>query len=444
MGTLVRRLLAWVAPYKRHVPFFLILVLAANLLTINFTVPWGSVYEDNGIFFEIVAVNHIRFGLGVTKGQDLVDFYIPYGTAQDRYGIPGLSESAQFDYFLHGQTHPSVYGHHPPLLGLSIAAGFLVFGFHYWIVRLIPVLYSLAGLILFYFLLLYLFDPAVATFASLLYAFFPMFAYFGRDVAHEAPTLFWALVLATGYVHWLADPRRRWLALMAASIVVGGFYGWPMYFFSTMVFAIHWLAARRFDQTLALATMLPAVITFALVVDQLVWVLGGNPATLINAFTTRAVNNSAGAPAEAPVMLFDWLYRLRRLNVQGFGTWAELATPFALGFVYLRARAEGWSSRLRMLAIVFLSALIHVLVFRDGAYNHAYWQFYFLPFFAILLGWSGVSLTRRLLRERAQQAIALVGAGAILFGINWRGTAALYDTDIHRHFVFLITQVLPK
>jgi len=81
--------------------------------------------------------------------------------------------------------------------------------------------------------------------------------------------MWWALLLLPANVHGHIDPRQRRLALMVTSMVIWSFYGWPMYYFATMVFAVHWLSTRLFDRTLALVTILPAVVTFVLVVAQI-------------------------------------------------------------------------------------------------------------------------------------------------------------------------------
>src|SRR5579884_3478111 len=110
---------------RRHLPFALILLLATYLITINVATSWQSMHEDNGTLNESIALNHLRYGLGVTKGQDLLDL-----EAKQSFGPQGVSEAQHFAYFFAGPVHPQVYGDHPPLLGLTIALSFVAFGFH--------------------------------------------------------------------------------------------------------------------------------------------------------------------------------------------------------------------------------------------------------------------------------------------------------------------------
>src|SRR5579875_1847386 len=231
----------------RHLPFAGIFVLALYLITINVASPWQSMHEDNGTLNESIAVNHLRYGLGVTKGQDMLDL-----EAKQSFGPAHVTEAQHFAYFRYGPTHPRVYGDHPPLLGLTIAGSFIIFGMHFWSERLVPIVYALLSLILFYRLVMQVFDIGVARLAAFLFATFPMFAYFGRNVSHESEVLFWALLLLHGYVRRHATGKKAALAQMAVAVVLGGLYGWPMFYFAPILCAVDWLAERRLSRSLAL------------------------------------------------------------------------------------------------------------------------------------------------------------------------------------------------
>ena len=413
----------WSALLRKHVPFLLILCLAFFLLSINLTQPWVSENEDNGLAFSSIAVNYIRFGLGSSKGQNVAD--LETLNAHSPLSIAGVPSSQEFHYLLTGPVHPYVYADHPPLLGLTIAGALVVFGYHFWVVRMVPLAYSLATLILFYVLMNMLFDRGIALFASFLYATFPMMAYFGRDVAHEAPTLFWATVMLIGYVRWKSVPQqRRWLVLIVASLVIGGFYGWPMFYFAFIVFGIDWITSKRFSKALALATLVPAVLTFAVVIAQIFWALGDTLAPLILVFSERSVSNQYAA---GPDNIKSWVVAMIHHNIDGYVRWSVVALPLSLLFIALRARTEGWSLRITILVITFLFGLSHILVFHGGAYFHVYWQFYFLPFYAMTIGWAATRFVREGLRwPKARIATLLVWALCI-FVLNWPTIHALYS-----------------
>lgn len=415
-----RRTFAWL---RRYAGFGLIWLLAFALITLNVASPWQSMHEDNGTLNESIAINHLRFGLGVTKGQDLLDL-----EAKQSFGPQGVSEAQQFAYFRFGPVHPQVYGDHPPLLGLTIAGAFLIFGYHFWSERLVPIAYALAGLIVFTLLVAQVFDLVVARMAALLYATFPMFDYFGRNVSHESEVLFWALLVLLGYLRWRATGRGRWLGLIVAGVVVGGLYGWPLFYFAPLLWALDWLAERRPSRALALATLVPAALTFALVMAQIGWALGGDVTHLWAMFLHRT--SGAGAQGAA-VTGVQWFNQIAAWNAEGFGGWSQFALPGAVLFIAARASREGWTPRIRLLAVAAAWGLSHVLIFRNGAYVHAYWQFYLLPLYALALGWAAVAVTRRSVASGGWRAVPLVLAGFAAFALNLAPTLALYSTGFH-------------
>lgn len=413
---------AWIA---RQVPIVLVMMLASYLITLNVGTPWQSIHEDNGTLNESIALNHLRFGLGVTKGQDLLDL-----EAKQSFGPPGVSEAQHFAYFLSGPTHPQVYGDHPPLLGLTIAGSFLLFGPHFWSERLVVIIYALGGLLLFYLLVARVFDRGVAVCAALLYAVCPMFAYFGRNVSHEAPTLFWALLLLWGYVCWREHNRWRWGMLMAVATTIGGGYGWPLFYFAVILWVLDGVWARRPNWRLAATTVLPAIVTFIAVMGQIAWALNGDLSHLATMFLYRT-GGAGDAPASAMTAI-SWLNQVTIWNAEGFGAWSQVAILLACGFVAMRHAAEGWSPRLRMVVLLGVWGISHVLIFRNGAYIHAYWQFYLIPFYALTLGWAAVSLARHTLTARRSRWLLLAGSGFVVLCLNFAPIVALYSTGYHR------------
>jgi hypothetical protein len=455
---------------RRHLPFVGIFLIAFYLLTINVTAPWQSMHEDNGTLNESIAINHIRFGLGVTKGQDLLD-----EEARQSFGPQGTSEAQHFAFFRFGPVHPAVYGDHPPLLGLTIAGSFLIFGFHFWSERLVPIAFALLGLLLFYRLVARIFDLGIALVATFLYATFPMLAYFGRNVSHESEVMVWALLLLGGYVRWRERPTRGALAQMVAAIVIGGLYDWPMFYFAPILLGIDTFAERQrgrprgakpprseqeplrartcfirafqqfpsisrpsagrrwrlpnlgINRSLAWATLLPTGITFILVLGQIVWALDGNLTQLSAMFAYR----TGGGDHGVIVTTVGWLHQIALWNAEGFGAWSQAAFPVAAWFVAARASAEGWTMRVRVLVSLALWGISHVLIFRNGALVHAYWQFYLLPCYALALAWAAVTLARQHIAAPPWRALALVSAGLVVLCLNLDPILSLYSTGYH-------------
>lgn len=397
----------WTSRVRRHASFALVFALAIFLLTLNVATPWHSSHEDNGLVFESAAINHIRFGLGVTKGQDYFDATVNPPTITPGSIHPrGVSDAQEFRYLLTGPAQPELYDHHPPLLGLTVAASLLTFGYHFWAVRLVPIVFTLLALALFYALMTLLFQSRrLAVFAALLFITFPIAAYYGRDVSHEAPTMCCELGMALCYTLWRRrraalpahGPRDdRWLLGVAGCVALGMAYGWPMFFFAWILVALDTLLARRVDWRLVLATGGTVTLVFTLLIVQMAWVDGWSLNALREAFLVRAAANGADPHGLQP---FEWVKGILRHNVLDFGPWTWVALPAALIFLWRRYRYEGATLPIQLIALFGLGGLTHILVFREGSYVHDYWQFYLIPFYAALLAWSGYELARLLSRQ---------------------------------------------
>lgn len=380
---------------RRYIPFAMIFILAMFLLTLNANSPWRGQHEDNGLAFESIAINHIRFGLAYTKGQDYIDSTVTHSVFPNHTFHPvGVPSAQQFQYFRSGPVHPILYGHHPPLLGITIAGSLLIFGYHFWAVRLVPIVFTLGALALFYLLMLLLFDAHVAALASLLFISFPITAYYGRNVAHEAPTMCCELGLAICYVLWRRSNCNAWLVGVAGCVALGAAYGWPMVFFAWILCGLNIVARRRVQACVFLASAGAATLTFGLVVTQIAWAAGWSLRTLDAAFLMRAASFGVQDSTNSALAGAFWLIRILEFNALDYGLWTWLALPVALRFMWGRLRSEGYTVRLQMIALLGLGGIAHILLFRDGAYVHDYWQFYLIPLYAVSLGWSGVTLTR--------------------------------------------------
>ncbi len=427
---------------RPHAPFAVVSLLAIMLLTINVTTPWQSYHEDNGLLFENAAINHIRFGLAFTHGQDYFDTSVkptistPGAHFSDgTYHPMGVSSAQQFQYLLTGPVHPFLYGDHPPMLGLTIAASLLTFGYHFWAVRLVPIVATLIALILFYLLTLLLFDDRrVATFAAALFATFPITTYYGRSVTQEAETLCCVMGMALGYLLWRRTGRNRWLIAVAACVLLGGMYDWPMFYFCWLLFFLDTLRARRVNWRVALATAGAGTAIFALAIIQIAWASGWSLAHLEHQFFYRST----------PIGLRGWVHSLGGFNLLDYGIWATPAALIALYFVWRVFRREGLSLRVQYVLLFGLGGLTHIVVFRQASFFHDYWQFYLIPFYALTLGWGGSELAKVLAKPTARwlahlriahlriapQTTIMVSFGVLALVVAWPFTYHFYSFGV--------------
>jgi hypothetical protein len=135
--------------------------------------------------------------------------------------------------------------------------------------------------------------------------------------------------------------------------------------------------------------VVPAIVTGVLVIVQIAWLFDWDLASLSAILDQRASGEAFTTSA--------WVNRM--LNVYGPGAFGTLATLTALPvlfFLALRLKAEGFSERLMVVTFFGSWGLLHLLLFREGAWVHEYWLFYLIPFFALAIGWMACEALRTL------------------------------------------------
>jgi hypothetical protein len=207
--------------------------------------------------------------------------------------------------------------------------------------------------------------------------------------------------------------------------VLGTLYDWPMVFFAVIVFAVDALSKRRVNVALALTTVVAAFVTCVLIFAQDYWALDHTLAPLVQILQIRAGDTGYGG---ARISIIIWLKKIMEWNVEGFGTWGLVAIALAAEFVIARARQEGASLRIRLLVVMFLCGLSNILAFREAAFIHTYWQQYFLPFYAITIGWAGVELVRRVVSDQRVRWVPLLTAAVFILAANLPTIVTLYTS----------------
>jgi len=338
------------------------------LLSIDISAPWRLVHEDNGAMQSTLALSHLRYGVGQTRAHNV---FIDRRT--------GARQS---------------YTHHPPGVPLVLAAAFGLTGDESpATARGVMIAFSLGTLVLMFWILFFLFDDEnLALTGCFIMATLPMHSFFGRMVNYEAPTLFFACLQLAAYLQYGRTPRRSALMLLAGSIVAGGLFDWPSFFFSSAIMVsalISWRRGGSADAflTTALATSFGVLFDLAHIVfasgsvDQFLTVLKadtgeGHPALTVASVLLRQTENFrnyfthsgliAAVVAAAALML--WRSRLA----------AALFRP-----------AD--DALARFLAITGGAATAYLASSPVRAQIHHYWQFYFLPFtvvsFVVVIRW---------------------------------------------------------
>lgn len=261
------------------------------------------------------------------------------------------------------------YVHHPPLLPLLVTGTFGVFGEHEWAARLVPVVASLATVILLWLLLRDLAGERAATLGAAVMACQPMLLYIGQMVNFEPVTLPVMLAVLLCY-------RRQWRRAMLACLAVGLWLCWHVHLFALVLIIVWWRRERR----LALIT--------------LGWVLLSLVSFVV---FTRLARPDAWAS--------EWEAASRRVidrGEVGYSFWQWLGvqrTFFSTRFVpvvWVLVCAGGvWAWRQTVVWVAVLTATLVVAGLPNFSYIHDYAGFYFLAPVGLLGGLALEALWKR-------------------------------------------------
>lgn len=295
----------------------------------------------------------------------------------------GVLEQAQY---YTGATPPQlaeIYTNHPILLHIHLLAAFAALGVEDWVGRLVPVLYSMAFLILLYRVVAPRFSPLTAALAITLWTFTPLHTIFANMINHEQGGLFWCLFLIDRYLRWLDTPKREWVIHLAVTMAMQ--FDWPGYYFAFFI-GVHALVnavtARPVDHSdrdsrplwrrLGFLTRFSTVVLVN-VIAFFGWIasLRGGLDAMWAAFALRSGSSSG----------YGQLILERSLDLYGAGLLILLGLWLLWSVTrLLRGRATiadfiPWC--------FFLGQLIHSLVFKSAGAIHSYWTFYVGPALAI-------------------------------------------------------------
>jgi hypothetical protein len=361
-------------------------VLALALRTLGVTAPFGA--DNLGTaagFFSIAARNYPAYGYLATR-------LVPVVTPD-------------------GPPSPAVfYANHPPLVPLLVSGSFALFGEHEWAARLVPLLASLASLVLLARLAARFHGDRVALLTLALAATLPLDAHLAAHVDVQGSVLL-AAVLA--FVLALAERRS---AAAFGWLTVALLIDWPALYLPVLLALAPWPFAHARPRRLVAGLLAWAVVLFATIVS---WLSGfGAIVALVRerAFSFRADDGR-------PFDLAGWLDL-----VVGTYLW-ELCTPVAstIVLVWATLRIPSLVRRPhpdRLALFLLLFGVAHMVVGFQGAYQHEFWAHYLragVPL-ACALGIERVGSWLPSGRLRAASVVALV---AVVMGSGALGTLRL-------------------
>lgn len=284
--------------------------------------------------------------------------------------------------------HFEYYYHYPPLLNWMVSSAFSVFGVHEWSARIVPILFSVALMVLIFVLAQRLFSNGVAMIALLFSSVIPVEAFYGAhvDVYNSLPVFFTALAVC-GYSRWLESSRGRDLALCVAGVVLGCMSAWFTFFLVPLV-VVHYFFLRdngnaAVDRRIWLIP-LGAVAVFALFLLHRHFLLMGGKTELMGSLLDKlrlrtSIETPAGQNTDIAGLALKHERDLRRLYSD------PLLLLAASWVVFLAADAVRRRLQLRdwIVMMLFGYGFLHNLIFPSLLLGHDYMVVCYVPAIAI-------------------------------------------------------------
>jgi hypothetical protein len=295
--------------------------------------------------------------------------------------IPGAVREYTFD-----RPAPQEYYVHHPWGTYWVGGAFMeLLGRHPYVVRLQPILMSVACPPLLYRIGSVLYGKVPGALAALAYVVCPITLAFGNFPGFEVPLVFGCLLTTWGYLRFQERWQRRWMFVSLAGVAWSVNCDWESCIFLgavlgvlifTGLFAPRWFSrvdARRFGQwwSLTFVIMVMTVLAYVAYVKHI-----GNVDEFLNQEAKREKGNDAslGAVLASRRYWIDVTFTPLAIAI------GKIALPlFVFRLVVLRKHLEVFP-----LAIL-LMATIEYVHFKNGADVHIFWSLPFAPYWALSL-----------------------------------------------------------
>jgi hypothetical protein len=344
----------------RRLHLFLVLtviVYAVSFRVVTLNRPFQ--YDDEatgGAFYGLMARNYLRFPWADTHG-------LPVVTVGRLAGVPLV-----------------FYADHPPLVPLLIAAAYRVFGVGEWQTRLPTSIATVLAIGVLYLLAKRFATERAALVAAALFAATPMVLYFGgQPEVLGMPLVLFALLTVLAYLDFHREPRPLAFARLLGAFTLAAVSDWPA-FILVPVLVGHFAATRPrrlWSWGLALAA----------------W--AGVLFVLLNVYIARAgrlpwnwmvplLKGRAAVGVTAPFTARDWFRTAWTFNMH-FHT-GPLLVATLLWLLVQSVRTRPAPPGATVARVLLAWGGLHVLIGRQGVYNHEWWWWPLTPGIAMASG----------------------------------------------------------
>lgn len=334
----------------------LILLFTASFRLAVLNRPFERDPEGCGAFYGLIARNCFRY---------------PWS---EHIGLPVISmgEGGSMVY----------YANHPPTTGLLIAGVHLLTGYRGgydslpgdWQTRLPSAVFTVGCAALMYFLLRRRAGEVVALLAPALFACIPMSLYYGGqpDVI-STQLVFFALLTVAAYERFADAPGWRTLGWLVLAFLGAGVMDWPAYYLIPIL-GLHYICTHRPKQWgWAIGFGLAGTFIFFLLYAHLA-IGKGDWWWMVSQVERRTGGETDAAQRFSLVQWFQ--HAVIEIGVKRH-TW--VVSGLALIGVVVAAIRRPLHPGTRFVGLVLAWGVLHVLIGRQGVYQHEWWWWPMTP-----------------------------------------------------------------
>lgn len=364
---------------EKIIGFFAILVFLGYFLTQGITYPYVGYNAWNFNTYSHIAKNYNSFGLAQTKFAPIVSV---------TKTIP---------------SNPEYYLHHPPLLYIIMSFFYEVLGSGNWIGRLPVILATIGSAVCIYYLGSLMKGKLFGLIAMSIFALIPGTSIFGRMIGHEALLLFFALLSLVLLLKYLKTNRTIFLFFLVLSVLLGTLSDWPMAYFTVAIapFLIH--KKRYMLSGLLVATAALTAFLFLLYI----FFLTGNLSDLQQAF----LNRSTGELLSYSYWPLRWLGMILLRIILYFNPLIVVISAIYVLIIFQKYRKKTMTGNDLFIICLLFFGLIHILLYPEGSFGHAYWIYYLAPFISL----SSAEYLLELIAKRKYILLIVIFIFSILF-----------------------------
>lgn len=383
------------------------LIFFATLLFRGSSFPFVGINSWNFNTYSLVAHNYNKFGF-------LNTYFAPVVSVAEK--LP---------------ENPVYYLHHPQLLSVIQALFFKILGENFLVARLPVILASIASLFLIYKIATVLKGEKYGLLCLSLGTVLPGFVVFGKMIGQEALVLMFVLSITYFTLLYKKTSRIRYFYLALLSAVLGSLSDWPVAYF-ILFFGLYAYSGptKNFYRYLFLTSFLTYLVFL------------GYVAFFSQGFTDLSTAFLVRGPGEVlsnPVWYGLWPMTIGLRLFIYTGPFVLLAGCLGMVFAF-KERLYDKSKFFIFLSTFLLFGMMHILLYPEGSFGHAYWIFYTIPFFIFSAGF----FLLKLQKKHFWLLMFFVVAGTYsLLVIHWK-TAEARGNIFRYNFAQIVSEHFPK